>query len=85
MQIKFYIGNISSHFLDLGFGEQEVHLLDRLDFTLTAANPREATIIENLLHDANSAHSEKWDYIRSDNNHITLVSLEVLNGVTDEQ
>jgi hypothetical protein len=85
MKIKFYIGSISSHVLDLGFGEQEVHFLDRLDFTLTAANPREATIIENLLRDADSANLDKWDYIRSDNDHITFVSLAVLNGATDEQ
>jgi len=55
--IKFYIGEMSSHY----DGNQEVHVIERIDCLLYAETEQAAKYLGDLLR---AAHK---DYIRSDN------------------
>ena len=65
--VKFYVGEMSSHWND----RKEVHVLDRLDFVLSANNERGIAFLDTLLREA------QRDFIRSDNEYRTLFEGDV--------
>lgn len=66
--VKFYVGEMSSHWND----RREVHVLERLDFVLSADNERGIAFLDTLLREA------QRDFIRSDNQCRTLVDISIL-------
>lgn len=66
--VKFYVGEMSSHWDD----KKEVHVLERLDFVLSADNAEGIDFIDASLRKA-----EK-EFIRSDNRCRTLADISIL-------
>jgi hypothetical protein len=71
--VKFYVGEMSSHWND----RKEVHVLDRLDFVLSADNERGIAFLDTLLREA------QRDFIRSDNEYRTLFDISILEDAED--
>jgi hypothetical protein len=71
--VKFYVGEMSSHWND----RKEVHVLDRLDFVLSANNERGIAFLDTLLREA------QRDFIRSDNEYRTLFDISILEDAED--
>jgi hypothetical protein len=71
--VKFYVGELSSHWND----RKEVHVLDRLDFVLSANNERGIAFLDTLLREA------QRDFIRSDNEYRTLFDISILEDAED--
>ena len=69
MKVKFYVGAMESNFWD---GE-EIHILTRLDYVLTAYIDTEVANIDTMLR-----ASDK-EFIRSDNKVRTFVEFDILN------
>lgn len=72
--VRFYVGEMSSHRVDLGCGKEEVHVLERLDCVLIAATPTEVDCLDKALRRGYQ------DFIRSDNPVRTLVDISVFAG-----
>lgn len=68
--VKFYVGEMSSYRL----GEEEVHVLERVDCVLVADTPAAAECLDDALRCATQ------DFIRSDNIVRTLVDFNVFKG-----
>ena len=68
--VKFYVGEMSSHWND----RKEVHVLERLDFVLSADNERGIAFLDTLLRET------QRDFIRSDNQCRTLVDISILEA-----
>lgn len=68
--VKFYVGEMSSRW---GDGE-ELHILQRLDFVLSADNEEGVAFIDAALRGAQK------DFIRSDNEYTTLVDISILEA-----
>ena len=66
--VKFYVGEMSSHWND----NREVHVLERLDFVLSANNEKGIAFLDAMLREA------QRDFIRSDNEYTTLVDISIL-------
>ena len=71
--MKFYVGEMSSNWND----RKEVHVLDRLDFVLSANNERGIAFLDTLLREA------QRDFIRSDNEYRTLFDISILEDAED--
>ena len=69
--VKFYVGEMSSHWC----GVQEVHILERLNFVLSAEDESGAAFIDSSLREAN------MEFIRSDNKIRTLFEMGTLEAV----
>lgn len=65
--VKFYVGEMSSRW---GDGE-EFHILQRLDFVLSADNEEGVAFIDAALRGAQK------EFIRSDNEHRTLFDVSI--------
>ena len=72
--VKFYVGEMSSHWVDLGCGQEEVHVLERLNCVLVAHNDSAADCLDEALRRGYQ------DFIRSDSSVRTLVDLNVFTG-----
>ena len=68
--VKFYVGEMSSHWC----GGQEVHILERLDFVLSAESESVVAFIDSSLRQAN------MEFIRSDNKFRTLFEMGTLEA-----
>ena len=68
--VKFYVGEMSSHWND----RKEVHVLERLDFVLSADNEEGVAFIDAALRGAQK------EFIRSDNEHRTLFDVSILEA-----
>jgi hypothetical protein len=68
--VKFYVGEMSSRW---GDGE-ELHILQRLDFVLSADNEDGIAFIDVALRRAQK------EFIRSDNQFRTLVDISILEA-----
>ena len=68
--VKFYVGEMISRW---GDGE-ELHILQRLDFVLSADNEEGVAFIDAALRGAQK------DFIRSDNEYTTLVDISILEA-----
>lgn len=68
--VKFYVGEMSSHWDD----GKEVHVLERLNFVLSADNEEGVAFIDAALRRAQK------DFIRSDNECRTLADISVLEA-----
>lgn len=68
--VKFYVGEMSSRW---GDGE-ELHILQRLDFVLSADNEKGIAFLDATLREAQK------DFIRSDNECTTLVDISILEA-----
>ena len=66
--VKFYVGEMSSHWDD----GKEVHVLERLDFVLSADNEEGVAFIDAALRGAQK------EFIRSDNEHRTLFDVSIM-------
>lgn len=73
--VKFYVGEMSSHWND----RKEVHVLDRLDFVLSANNERGIAFLDTLLREA------QRDFIRSDNEYRTLFDISILEAAWPDE
>ena len=69
--VKFFVGEMSSRW---GDGE-ELHILQRLDFVLSADNEDGIAFIDVALRGAQK------EFIRSDNQFRTLVDISILEAV----
>lgn len=72
--VKFYVGEMSSYKLNLGRGEEEVLVLERLDCVLSAETDKAVECLDEALR------SGYRDFTRSDNLVRTLVDISVLAG-----
>lgn len=72
--VKFYVGEMSSHQIDLGLGLEEVHVLVQLDCVLVADTPAAVECLDDALRCASQ------DFIRSDNTVRTLVDFNLFKG-----
>ena len=72
--VKFYVGEMSSHWVDLGCGQEEVHVLERLDCVLIAATTTEVDCLDKALRRGYQ------DVIRSDSPVRILVDFNVFTG-----
>jgi hypothetical protein len=68
--VKFYVGKMSSYRL----GEEEVHVLERVDCVLLADTPAAVECLDDALRRSHQ------DFIRSDNTVRTLVDFSVFKG-----
>ena len=68
--VKFYVGEMSSHWDD----GKEVHVLERLNFVLSADNEEGVAFIDAALRGVQK------DFIRSDNECRTLADISVLEA-----
>lgn len=71
--VKFYVGEMSSHWND----RKEAHVLERLDFVLSADNEEGIAFIDASLRNA-----EK-EFIRSDNRCRTLADISLLAALRE--
>lgn len=69
--VKFYVGEMSSRRLN----SEEFHILERLDFVLSANNEKGVAFLDAMLREA------QRDFIRSDNEHTTLADIILLGAV----
>lgn len=68
--VKFYVGEMSSR----RFNGEEFHILERLDFVLSANNEKGIAFLDAMLREA------QRDFIRSDNEYTTLVDISILEA-----
>lgn len=68
--VKFYVGEMSSHWVN----GKELHVLERLDFVLSADNAKGIAFIDSALREAQK------DFIRSDNQYRTLFDINILEA-----
>ncbi len=78
MSIKFYVGAMRSDHATIHGLTEEVHFLTELDCMLTANSEREAAVIDALLRRAGR------EFIRSDSDFRTYVSLDIFNKLNEE-
>lgn len=72
--VKFYVGEMSSHRVDLGCGQEEVHVLERLNCVLVADTAAAVICLDEALRRGYQ------DFIRSDSSVRTLVDMSVFTG-----
>lgn len=70
--VKFYVGEMRSYRVDLGRGEEELHVIERLDCVLSADNQPAIDCLDEALR------RSYRDFVRSDNPVRTLVDFSVL-------
>lgn len=70
--VKFYVGEMSSYRVDLGRGEEELHVIERLDCVLSADSQPAIDCLDEALRRAYRG------FVRSDNSVRTLVDFSVL-------
>lgn len=72
--VKFYVGEMSSYLVNLGRGEEELHVLERLDCVLSADTRLAIDCLDESLRKANKS------FIRSDNPVRTVVDFNAMFG-----
>lgn len=70
--VKFYVGEMRSYRVDLGRGEEELYVIERLDCVLSADNQPAIDCLDEALR------RSYRDFVRSDNSVRTLVDFSVL-------
>ena len=73
MKVKFYVGAMESDIATIFGQREEIHILTKLDYVVTAQGEKEVANIDALLRAADK------DFIRSDSRVRTFVELSILN------
>lgn len=71
MKVKFYVGAVESNFCD----REEIHILTRLDYVLTAHSDEATDQLDTMLRAAGK------EFIRSDNHVTACVEISVLSRI----
>jgi hypothetical protein len=75
MKVKFYVGAMESDIATIFGQREEIHILTKLDYVVTAHGDREVANIDTMLR-----ASDK-EFIRSDSDVRTYVALYIFNEV----
>jgi hypothetical protein len=73
MKVKFYVGAMESDIATIFEQREEIHILTKLDYVVTAQGEKEVANIDALLRAADK------EFIRSDSRARTFVELSILN------
>jgi len=75
MKVKFYVGSMESDYATIHGEREEIHILTKLDYVVTAQGEKEVANIDALLRTSDK------EFIRSDSDVRTYVALDIFNKV----